>query len=69
MQETIAFTWETGWKNVFFIILCCFVLNYLERKGANAEEKEAIGDKFVFQFYLATLCACDIWAIWKQTKP
>jgi len=41
----------------------------LERKGANAEENEAIGDKFVFQFYPATLCACDIWAIWKQTKP
>lgn len=63
MRESVAFRWRDRVERVYSsIILCCFVPKYLERKGVNAED-EAIGDKYVCKFYLATLCACAIWAI------
>lgn len=64
MKETLAFRWRGGVERVYsFIILSCFLTKCLERKGTSAREDEAIGDKYVCKFSLATLWACAIWAI------
>lgn len=52
MPESVAFRWRDRVERIYsFIILCCFVPKYLERKGVNAED-EAIGDKYVNSLWL-----------------